>query len=250
MYAERALNSNLKQRFFMAESTKPKKGKIAHGLYAKDVLLSWDDPEQFDVLHNELKKEFFPSGPSEEECVLDLVLLYWRKRTLWRLQTATVLSDRFTEEIAATGKKSWTGIRQSLREKAREEHTLLQTMETTVAEAVSDMSRLVRKLARDPQSGDLSPALSAGLELFKKNVLPLLDEVRALPNAQGAFDKNYLPDALEKIVRLETSIDARINKVTARLVALKEFKRTPAGSGPLPQLTVSRSFGVSKQPGD
>ena len=41
---------------------------------------------------------------------------------------------------------------------------------------------------------------------------------------------------------LEASIDARINKVLARLVALKEFKRTPAGN-PLPQLTGSRSTG-------
>jgi hypothetical protein len=36
--------------------------------------------------------------------------------------------------------------------------------------------------------------------------------------------------------RIEASIDARIGKVLARLVAMKEFKRTPAGN-PLPQLT-------------
>ena len=82
----------------------------------------------------------------------------------------------------------------------------------------------------------LTPLLGASIELAIKSLLPLLEQVRQLPDTEGAFEKNYLPDALEKIVRLEASIDARINKVLARLVALKEFKRTPAGN-PLPQLT-------------
>jgi hypothetical protein len=74
----------------------------------------------------------------------------------------------------------------------------------------------------------------------------LLEQVRQMPDAEGAFDKNYLPEVLEKVVRLEALIDARISKILARLVALKEFKRTPAGS-PLGQLPVSRSFGVPRQ---
>ena len=219
-----------------------KSGRIAHGLYAKDVLLPWDDREQFDALHNDLKKEFFPSGPSEEECVLDLAQLFWQKRTLWRLRTATVSRDRFTEDIVATEKKSWVGIRQTLREKAREEHTVLQSLETTVANAVSDMARVMRKFAADPSAEEvekLGPLLSIGLDIVRKSVMPLLEEVRQLPNAEGAFDKNYLPEALEKIVRIETSIDARIGKVMARIVALKEFKRTPAGNR-LAQITASR----------
>ena len=50
-------------------------------------------------------------------------------------------------------------------------------------------------------------------------------------------------------VRLEASIDARISKVLARLVAQKEFKRTPAGN-PLAQLTASRSIDVSRDARD
>ena len=101
------------------KTSKPKKvGCIAHGLYAKDVLLPWDDREEFTDLHDGLKKEFFPIGPSEEECVLDLAHLYWQKRTIWRLRAATVLRDHFTDEIVATEKTSWAGIRRGLREKS------------------------------------------------------------------------------------------------------------------------------------
>jgi hypothetical protein len=220
-------------------STKPKNGHMSHGLYAKDMLLPWEDREKFVALHNEVKKEFFPSGASEEECVLDLTQLYWQKRTLWRLRTATVLRDRFTAEIVATGRKSWAGIRQGLREEARGERALVHILETTVVNALSEMARMMRKFAKDPSAEEvkkLTPILNAGVALVRKTFMPLLEEAQQLPNAERAFDQNYLPEALEKIVRLEMSIDVRIGKVMARLVALKEFKRTPAGS-PLTQLT-------------
>jgi hypothetical protein len=223
----------------MSEGNISKKPKgFVHGLYAKDLLMPWDDPEQFTVLHDGLKKELFPNGPSEEECVVDLAQLYWHKRTLWRLRTATVHRDPFTKEIVATEKNSWAGIRRGLRENAREEHTLLQTMEAAAAKAVAEMSRLTIKLAKESsreEAEKLASVLSAGLELVNKTMLPLLEKVRQLPDAEGAFDKNYLPEALEKLLRLETLIDARTTKVLARLVALKEFKRTPAGS-PLKRL--------------
>jgi hypothetical protein len=92
-----------------AGATPKKASSFVHGLYVKDFLLPWDDREEFEALHRALKQEFFPSGQSEEECVLDLAQLYWQKRTLWRLRTAAVLRDPFTNEIVATEKKSWSG---------------------------------------------------------------------------------------------------------------------------------------------
>jgi hypothetical protein len=47
----------------------------------------------------------------------------------------------------------------------------------------------------------------------------------------------YAPESVEKILRIEAAIDARISKVLARLVGLKEFKRTPAGGAPPTALT-------------
>lgn len=126
---------------------------------------------------------------------------------------------------------------------AEEEGSLLRRMENSVAKAIAEVRRLGKKLAKDvpfEEVEKLTPLLGASIELASKTLLPLLEQVRQFPDAEGAFEKNYLPEALEKIVRLEASIDARINKVLARLVALKEFKRTPAGN-PLAQLTASRA---------
>jgi hypothetical protein len=225
------------------KATAKKGGLLVHGLYSKDVLLPWDDREEFAALHSALKQEFFPSGQSEDECVLDLAQLYWQKRTLWRLRKAAVLRDHFTNEIVATEKKSWSGIRRTLRENAREEGRLVRKMENSVANAIAEVQRLGKKLAKDmpwEEVEKFTPLLRASIELASNSLLPLLEQVRQMPDAEGAFDKNYLPDALEKNVRLEALIDARISKILARLVALKEFKRTPAGN-PLAQLTASRA---------
>jgi hypothetical protein len=49
-----------------ARSRKP----LVHGLYAKEVVLSWDSKDDFEKLHEDLRAEFFPCGRAEEEAVL------------------------------------------------------------------------------------------------------------------------------------------------------------------------------------
>ena len=78
----------------------------------------------------------------------------------------------------------------------------------------------------------LSDQLSAAIDLFNGKLMLLFEKGRQMPDAGDAFDKLYSPEDLEKVIRLEALIDARITKLLARLVALKEFKRTPAGTRP------------------
>jgi len=216
-------------------------GRITHGLYANDVLLPWDDREEFNALHEALQKEYFPNGASEEQCVVDLTLAFWHKYTIWRVRTATVLSDPFTEQIVATEKKSWRGIRGGLRKMAREERSLKQAMEAGAADMVHVMARLTRKLGKklSPAEAKESAAqLSSAVDLFNSKLMPLFEKGRELPDAEGAFNKHYSPEDLERIMRQEATIDARITKLLARLVAIKDFKRTPAGN-PNPRLTAA-----------
>ena len=79
-------------------------GRLIHGLYAKDILLPWDDEDEFLTLHAELRAEFFPNGRSEEEVVLDLASLHWQKRTVMRLRKAELLKDPYTSDIVRTKK--------------------------------------------------------------------------------------------------------------------------------------------------
>jgi hypothetical protein len=74
--------------------------------------------------------------------------------------------------------------------------------------------------------------MDACLKLLTDTLLPVLNAERQAPDAEQAFEKAHAPECLEKVIRLEAAVDARIGKVLSRLVGLKEFKRTPAGTRP------------------
>jgi hypothetical protein len=205
---------------------------LVHGLYARDVLLPWDSKEDFEKLHEDLKAEFSPHGRAEEEAVLDLAFLHWHKQTLWRMWPIAVIKDQFTPDIVETERKSWSGIRKSLRAAANDQRTLVGALESgTAAQLLAQITRLQKQMYATSDTEEVKRVeekMFALLRALNDYVFPLLERLRQGPNAEQAFDKAYSVDSLEKVIRLEAALDARIGKVLARLVGLKEFKRTPA----------------------
>lgn len=215
----------------MTMKKSPRHNALVHGLYAKDVLLPWDSEDDFVKLHDDLKAEFSPSGRAEEEAVLDLAFLHWNKQTLWRMRQAAVLKDPFTFDILQTERKSWAGIRKRLRAAAKDARTFQGMAEANFSKFQSQVSRLQRKIEKSSDTEEikmLEGKMAACLHLISEYAAPLVPTLMQGPNAEQAFDKAYAPESMEKIVRLEAAIDARIGKVLARLVGLKEFKRTQA----------------------
>src|SRR6516225_1010271 len=51
-----------------------------HGVFAGDPTIPGEDPREFQELHAALIDEYQPAGPSEEDAVLSLADLMWRKR--------------------------------------------------------------------------------------------------------------------------------------------------------------------------
>jgi hypothetical protein len=214
---------------------------LVHGLYARDVLLPWDSKSDFEKLHADLRAEFMPHGRAEEETVLDLTFLHWHKHTVYRMWQTSVLKDPFTQDILETKRKSWSGIRNRLRSAARSERTLLGVADAERAKLLSQIERLRKDMdaASDQQEVQLiEQKIDALLGTMHKHVLPLVQALQQGPNAEQTFDSAYASESIEKIVRLEAALDARIAKVLARLVGLKEFKRTPA-AGTIAALTSS-----------
>ena len=150
------------------------------------------------------------------------------------MRQVAVLRDPFTEDILQTECKSWSGIRKRLRSAAKDERTLLGAVETLNTKLLAQMKKLRKQMdvASDTQEVKLiEEKMSAIVGNLNQHALPLLERLRQGPSAEQAFENAYAIEDLEKIIRLEAAIDARINKVLARLVGLKEFKRTPAGGG-------------------
>jgi hypothetical protein len=84
----------------------------------------------------------------------------------------------------------------------------------------------------------LDSQLNALHRTAAEHVLPLIEKLWSYPTLNKLSINVYSSENLEKNVRLEAAVDARINKVLGRLVALKEFKRTPAGGAPTPALAL------------
>ena len=63
------------------------------------------------------------------------------------------------------------------------------------------------------------------MNVIAEHALPLLRAIEAGPSAAKTFELAYLPDYLDKILNYEAKLDARIDKLLARLVNLKEYKR-------------------------
>jgi hypothetical protein len=159
---------------------------------------------------------------------------------VWRLWQTAVLKDPFTLDIVQTNGKSWSKIRKQLRSSATDQRTLLGMADAKHAKMLSQIGRLQKKLeaASDTQEVALIEGkMNALLHTINKHVVPLVQALKQGPNAEQAFDKAYAAESIEKIVRVEAALDARIGKVLARLVGLKEFKRTPAAGAPTMALT-------------
>ena len=226
----------------MAKNKSRSRNALVHGVYAGDVLLPWDSKSDFEKLHADLKAEFSPRGRAEEEAVLDLAFLHWHKQTVWRMWQTAVLRDPFTLDIVQTKGRSWAKIRKRLRSAAYDHHTLLGMADAKHAEMLSQVGQLQKKMDAASNTQDvkvIACKIDALLQVVNAHVLPLVQSLKEAPDAEEAFDRTYAAEGIEKILRLEAAIDARIAKVLARLVGLKEFKRTPAGAALPIALTAS-----------
>ena len=53
-----------------------------HGVFAKMLILPWEDRREFDELHNAFVDEWKPVGPTEHDAVLSIAKATWRKRRM------------------------------------------------------------------------------------------------------------------------------------------------------------------------
>ena len=55
---------------------------LTHGLYARESVLPWENPQAFAALHELIREELNPQGILEENAVLEVAELHWRKQRL------------------------------------------------------------------------------------------------------------------------------------------------------------------------
>jgi hypothetical protein len=70
------------------------------------------------------------------------------------------------------------------------------------------------------------------LDVKKDFTAPLIEAFAVRPSAEDLLHRTHSPEYLERLVRIEAMIDARIDKALARLISIKEYKRVTATYAP------------------
>jgi hypothetical protein len=79
---------------------------LVHGVYASELVLSFESAEDFERLHGDLKQEFKPEGRQEEEVVLAIAKTYWLKHRLMPGHRMPFLRKALVSEPKKSGLKS------------------------------------------------------------------------------------------------------------------------------------------------
>ncbi|MBV8242228.1 MAG: hypothetical protein JOZ35_06485 [Hyphomicrobiales bacterium] len=198
------------------------------GLSVRDVVLPWDSKEEFERLHRELTAELSPHGRMEEDIVLDVAILRWRKYQLAKWRRTAALKDPFFIELMESGKTSWSGIRKYLREQYEDSKTIRGSIRNALLKRMDDAEELAGKLMEETEKEKVEVThqkLSGITKLISEHLTPLLEDIDAGSSAEKTFEQAYLPESLERVLKCEAAIDSQIGKLLARLVNLKEYKR-------------------------
>ena len=221
---ETVSNSEKAVEIGVSTSMPASQNALVHGVYAKDIVLPWESPEDFKRLFDELQTEWKPAGRTEYETVLTLARWNWVKHRLMRSTEMAFRKDSFGADLEKSGAKSWADVASYLQKNAADDSGVMAKAKNTLK--LLDDTLTKASAAMDPNnqgSQDHFQEVQSVKKVFEAHVLPVYGKVFDKGN-KNPITEAYHPDYLEKIVRLEASIDARIDKALQRLVTLKEYK--------------------------
>jgi hypothetical protein len=202
-----------------SKNSQPSKNALTHGFYAADVVLAGENQQQFDELLQGYRDEYCPDGVSEEAAVFDLASLHWKKHRLEaRLQQALQqldlgpaadTSDPIGDIIRAAAKSQLAPVQHACESLRKQAEQVCKADQAKAASLLVEFEKLTASLKEfNLGFGDLASSLR-----------------RAEEQRFDHIARIYLPDILEKSLKIQAEINRQIDKVLKRLVMAKEFKR-------------------------
>jgi hypothetical protein len=243
-------NEESTKNIAVAKAKPAAKNALLHGVYASEVVLPWESEEDFERLYKDFKKEWAPKGPSQEEAVFTLTRLHWLKHRLVRSTQIAFRRDPLIVELEESGVKTWAEAESFLKSKANADDNVMKLAKEALQElktAVQNASQMMT--AADKDSQGIYRKIETIQSMYEKHNMTIYQQafdmaLQPNPNSTDERDKYikntnrqlveqvYHPEYLEKFVRLEASIDARIDKTMQRIITLKEYQRIIAAAAP------------------
>ena len=174
---------------------------LTHGLYAREAVLPWENPEAFAAFHAAIRLELNPAGALEDEAVRDMAELHWRKQRLAMSYLLQFYKSAPSPDLIEAAKGGLAGIATYL---AGEGHRSQGIFSGTTSQVLDFI-----KSGRRPDPAASSKALMLG---HADTMCTIVEQA-------------YDPTSIERYLKTEAMIDSRIAKIMGRLVVLKEFKK-------------------------
>ena len=204
-------------------NSKAPKNAISHGLYSTDIVLSWENQQDFDDLLQALQDEYCPVAITEKFAVFDLASLHWKKRRI-ETRSRTALQMQGDPDTVTDASSDWDSVADDARAAAK--------WQLKAAKHVSDM--IFEYMARTVKPGQ-AKADSDAVEFEKLTTLvkelSIISEGFVTPILKAAekqkldqAERAYNPGIMERELKLHAEIDRRIEKAMKRLVMIKEYK--------------------------
>src|SRR2546429_1883493 len=196
---------------------------LKHGVFANIIILPWEDPEEFRILHTALIAEWNPVGPTERDAVLSIAKGMWRKRRMQLfLENDMQRCGTYPDHVAyreAHALRSFCEILESSADKPENAELPFALL------SVENRGRLRRKFPRlDFQStsewiraiqNEVTSVLLPEAERFDRSVAVLISR------DAGFFTQEVVKHELA----VDERIDAMIDRAVKRLVQAKTYKQ-------------------------
>ena len=225
----------------MSGSNRPKNA-LSHGVYASDVVLHWENEQDFRDLLENLRAEFCPNGASEEEAVFDIASLIWKKR---RLNVGSQLAFHRHPDAGAlveAGRSGWSGVADYLKTNVGDGDRMCDAIRTmtrshavTFSKTCAVMDERLQQLSAGKSDLESKQSDSAELQqliILAKELNVTTDIVRDMLQLiethdldQKVCERAYRPEVMERELKIRAELDKRIEKAIARLVTIKEYKK-------------------------
>ena len=199
---------------------------LKHGAFATEMFIFEEDRQEFEKLHSELVEELKPSGRMEEDIVLEIAKLRWRKLRIEQFYVQE--ADWLRAHPGDEGIEDLTRIEQAV-EKGTPCNAIWEKTRCLPTTMRKHLEALVKAPTKDIDD--------EWIERFKKcaeyvilRSEDVFSEHRQTLRFRGESAAKLMEPSAKRI-SIEERLDAMIDKAFKRLVQLKTYKEVLAAQG-------------------
>ena len=194
----------------------PALNALKHGVFSNVGVLPGENGAEFQVLHQELKVEFKPSGPFEEDLVLDLAKCLWRKSRLGIYQRAAWAAKAWQPYLIDKNEPDFDLDYALTRRGIDQMQKLLGNLNAIQARAEADSKVMPAIQEFNTQAEKLVKADGIDPEeILREGIIDL---------QLGMLSDLVTRDSLKNELELLGRLDSRIDRLMKKLMQLKAMK--------------------------